>query len=176
MTCFDDKMRIVKYSTVGDMVEAFYEPRLLAYEKRRQHEMARLEREALEADAKARFLKAILDGSMELRGASDEEIVSGMIMLELPPLSNPEKPDDIDSYEYLLRLRMDRVKASAIEDAERAVLAARMAYETLRDTTASALWANDLDAFEDAWSNMEMHRHTATSSTGAPKKKRSVKK
>ena len=176
MTCFDDQMRIVKYSTVGDMVEAFYEPRLLAYEKRRLHEMARLEREALEADAKARFLKAILDGSMELRGASDEEIVSGMIMLELPPLSNPEKPDDIDSYEYLLRLRMDRVKASAIEEAERAVLAARMAYETLRDTTASALWSNDLDVFEEAWSNMEMNRHTATSSTGAPKKKRSTKK
>lgn len=176
MTCFDDTMRIVKYATVGDMVEAFYEPRLLAYEKRRLHEMARLEREALEADAKARFLKAILDGSMELRGASDEEIVSGMIMLELPPLSNPEKPDDIDSYEYLLRLRMDRVKASAIEDAERAVLAARMAYETLRDTTASALWSNDLDEFEEAWSNMEAHRHTTMSSTGSSKKKRSVKK
>ena len=176
MTCFDDKMRIVKYSTVGDIVEAFYGPRLVAYEQRRQHEMARLEREALEADAKARFLKAILDGSLELRGASDEEILSGMLMLDLPPLSNPDKPDDIDSYEYLLRLRMDRVKAAAIADAERAVLAARMAYETLRDTTASAMWISDLDDFEDAWSKMEAHRHTTMSSTGSLKKKRSTKK
>ena len=177
MTCFDDKMQIVKYATVGDMVEAFFTPRLLAYEKRRQHEMARLEREALEADAKARFLKAILDGSLELRGACDEEIVSGMQINDLPPLSNPDKPDDVDSYDYLLRLRIDRVKAAAVEEAERAVLAARMAYEKLRDTTASALWLSDLQEFEDAWTAMEAHRQAATSSVGVvQKKKRSVKK
>jgi DNA topoisomerase-2 len=177
MTCFDDQMRIVKYSSIGDMVEAFFGPRLQAYEQRRQMEMARLEREALEADAKARFLKAILDGSLELRGASDEEIVSGMQMNDLPPLSNPDKPDDIDSYDYLLRLRMDRVKASAVEDAERAVLAARMAYETLRDTTASALWLSDLEDFEEAWTTMETFRASASSSSGVThKKKRSAKK
>jgi DNA topoisomerase-2 len=176
MTCFDDKMRIVKYATVGDMVEAFFGPRLTAYETRRQTEMARLEREALEADAKARFLKAILDGSLELRGASDEEIVSGMQINDLPPLSNMEAPEDVDSYDYLLRLRMDRVKASAVTEAEKAVLAARMAYETLRDTTASALWLHDLEEFEQSWLSMEVHRQAAQSSVGAPKKKRVVKK
>jgi hypothetical protein len=138
--------------------------------------MARLEREALEADAKARFLKAILDGSLELRGASDEEIVSGMQINDLPPLSNMEAPEDVDSYDYLLRLRMDRVKASAVTEAEKAVLAARMAYETLRDTTASALWLHDLEEFEQSWLSMEVHRQAAQSSVGAPKKKRSIKK
>jgi hypothetical protein len=122
-------------------------------------------------------LKAILDGSLELRGACDEEIVSGMEMNDLPPLSNPEKPEEVDSYDYLLRLRIDRVKASAVEEAEKAVLAARMAYEKLRDTTASALWLSDLQEFEEAWTAMEAHRHAATSSVGAaPKKKRVAKK
>jgi DNA topoisomerase-2 len=177
MTCFDEQMRIVKFATVGDMVEAYFTPRLVAYEKRRQLEMARLEREALEADAKARFLKAILDGSLELRGASDEEIVGGMQMNSLPPLSNPDEPDSVDSYEYLLRLRMDRVKASAVEEAERAVLNARMAYEALRDTTASALWLKDLDEFESAWISMESQRQQNASAVGpSHKKKRSGKK
>jgi DNA topoisomerase II len=177
MTCFNEEMKIVKFSTVGDMVEAFYNPRLTAYETRRKHEMARLEKEALEADAKARFLQAILDATLELRGASDEEIVTGMQINSLPPLSNPDKPDEVDSYEYLLRLRMDRVKASAIADAEKAVLQARMAYEALRDTNASALWLSDLDDFEDAWLTMEANRHAQTSAIGAgTKKKRSVKK
>lgn len=176
MTCFDDQMRIVKYSTVGDMMEAFFGPRLAAYEKRRQHEMARLEKEALEADAKAHFIKAILDGSLELRGASDEQIVKGMKKNNLPPLSNPVNTDAVDAYEYLLRLRMDRVKASAVEDAEKAVLAARMAYETLRDTTATNLWLDDLEGFEEAWNMMEINRSAAMSSIGAPKKKRNGKK
>jgi hypothetical protein len=169
-------MRIVKYATVGDMVEAFFVPRLTAYETRRQNEMARLERDALEADAKARFLQAILDNTLELRGASDEEIVSGMQINDLPPLSNMEAPEEVDSYDYLLRLRMDRVKASAVTDAEKAVLAARMAYEALRDTTASALWLSDLEEFEEAWNTMDLFRQAAQSSVGAPKKKRSAKK
>lgn len=177
MTCFDEQMRIVKFSTIGDLIEAFFIPRLTAYETRRQHEMARLEREALEADAKARFIKAILDGSLELRGASDEEIVSGMQMNELPPLSNPEASESLDAYEYLLRLRMDRVKASAVQDAEKAVLAARMAYEILRDTTATALWLSDLDGVEEAWTSMEEQRANAAKTSGSlSKKKRGTKK
>jgi DNA topoisomerase II len=176
MTCFDTDMRIVKYGSVGDMVEAFYGPRLTAYEDRRQNEMARLERDALEADAKARFLRAVLDGSMDLRRATDEEIVTSMELHELPPLSKPDDPTSVDAYDYLLRLRMDRVKASAVADAEKAVIAARMAYEALRDTTASALWLNDLDEVEQAWDVMIQCRQTASSSIGAPKKKRSGKK
>jgi DNA topoisomerase-2 len=178
MTCFNNEMQIVKYSCVGDMVEAFFEPRLEAYETRRQKEMARLEREALEADAKARFLRAVLEGDIDLRKATDEEIVSAMILHSLPPLSDEENPESVDAYDYLLRLRMDRVKASAIEDAEKAVMNARMAFETLRDTTASALWLQDLEDFETAWKMMEAHRHNAvgTGSSAAPKKRRLVKK
>jgi hypothetical protein len=160
------------------MVEDFFGPRLEAYEERRQQEMARLEREALEADAKARFLRAVLEGDIELRRATDEEIVSAMILHSLPPLSDESNPESIDAYEYLLRLRMDRVKASAIEEAEKAVIAARMAYEELRDTTASALWLEDLEDFETAWSLMSAHREMAGSSTSShtTKKRRTVKK
>ena len=178
MTCFNNEMQIVKYSCVGDMVEAFYEPRLEAYETRRLKEMARLEREALEADAKARFLRAVLEGDIDLRRATDEEIVSAMILHSLPPLSDEKNSESVDAYEYLLRLRMDRVKASAIEDAEKAVMAARMAYETLRDTTASALWLQDLEDFETAWSMMQGHRDSAekTSEKSVSKKRRTGKK
>ena len=176
MTCFDPEMKIVKYSCVGDMMEAFFGPRLQAYEERRQKEMTRLEREALEADAKARFLRGVLEGDIELRRATDEEIVSMMILHELPPLSDVSNPESVDAYDYLLRLRMDRVKASAIEDAEKAVLEARMAYEALRDTTASALWLDDLDEFETAWTFMQTQREHTASGTSAPKKKRMTKK
>jgi DNA topoisomerase-2 len=175
MTCFDTDMRIVKYSTIGDMLEAFFGPRLEAYERRRLNEMSRLERDALEADAKARFLRAVLDGTLDLRRASDEDIVAAMKHHSLPPLSEPSAPDSIDAYDYLLRLRMDRVKAKAIEDAEMAVMAARAAYETLRDTTASALWLQDLEDFESSWDVMQMVRQHAGSSTKKKKANVSVK-
>ena len=175
MTCFDNEMRIVKYSCIGDMVEAFFGPRLDAYEKRRQNEMGRLERDALEADAKARFLRAVLEGEIDLRKATDEEIVSAMMLHELPPLSDPTNSESVDAYDYLLRLRMDRVKASAIEEAEKSVIAARMAYESLRDTTASALWLEDLSDFETAWVTMQANRETSMSGTGTVKKRKAIR-
>ena len=174
MTCFDAEMKIVKFSTVGDILEAYYVPRLIAYETRRVREMERLEKDALEADAKARFLRAVLEGSLDLRKATDEEIVEAMVKHSLPPISDPEFPDTVDAYEYLLKLRMDRVKASAIKDAEDSVLKARMAYELLRDTTASALWLEDIQAFKAAWEIMQKTREKA--GTTGPKKAKSTKR
>lgn len=169
MVAFNPEMKITKFSTAGQILEAFYQPRLTAYEERRQQEMKRLEAEAVEADAKARFIRAVLEGEIELRRATDEDIVGAMKKHSLPALSAPTAEDKVEGYEYLLRLRMDRVKASAVEEAEGAVVAARAAAEELRGTTAAHLWLKDLEDFEAAWEKMVAVRLAA--STGAPAKK-----
>jgi DNA topoisomerase-2 len=102
MVAFDMESKITKYNCVGDMLEAFYVPRLAAYEERRQAEIARLQREAIEADAKARFLAAVLAGTIDLRRAEDEDIVAAMIAHELPALPQGSPATSVDSYEYLL--------------------------------------------------------------------------
>jgi DNA topoisomerase-2 len=164
MVAFDATMKIVKYSTVGQILEAFYVPRLASYEVRRLREMERLEAEAVEADAKARFIRAVLAGSIDLRRASDAEIVGAMQKHSLPALGGGN-PGTVDGYEYLLRLRMDRVKATAVEDAEKAVAAARTAVAALEATTAGALWLNDLEDFEAGWEKMSKIRTAATGNT-----------
>jgi hypothetical protein len=159
----------VKYGCVGDILEAYYEPRLAAYERRRAAEIARLRREAQEADAKARFLQAVLDGTIDLRRASDEDILAAMIAHDLPPMSKDEVATDIDSYDYLLRLRMDRVKASAIEEQQKAVATAKVALEALEATTSRARWLTDLEAFSKAWTTMRAEREAALAGLGGRK-------
>jgi DNA topoisomerase-2 len=168
MVAFDPEMRIVKYGCVGDMLEAYYGPRLEAYERRRMAEIERLRREAVEADAKARFLAAVLAGTIDLRRAEDADIVAAMIAHELPALSGEGVAESVDSYEYLLRLRMDRVKASAVEEQQKAVAAAKEALAALEATTAQQLWSSDLDAFTAAWAKLRAEREAALS--GAKKK------
>ena len=158
MVCFDSDLQISRYSSIGDLLEAYYEPRLGAYESRRQHEMVRLKAEVTEADAKARFLRAVLQGSMELRRASDDEIVAAMKKHDLPPLSSLEQPDSVDGYEYLLRMRMDRVKAAAIQEQETAVMRAQEQLAILEATTATDLWREDLSAFEQGWQKLKSER------------------
>ena len=170
MVAFDASSKITRYGSVGAILEAYYVPRLAAYEERRVKEIERLERDAVEADAKARFIRAVLEGSLELRRASDAEIITMMKAHDLPALSGGGK--EIDGWDYLLRLRMDRVKASAIEDAEAAVTVAMDAVASLKGTTAAEMWMRDLEEFEVAYEKMGLAR-AAACSTG---KRSEVKK
>jgi DNA topoisomerase-2 len=175
MVCFSPEMKIKRYGTVGDMMEDYYQVRLKGYETRKELEMKRLERELVEYDAKARFLLAVLEDRMDLRRKSDEAIVEAMKAHNLPALDSMEKPDSVDSYEYLLRMRMDRVKASAVEDARKHVELAKAALETLRATTVQTLWSNDLDMFEMSWSALRDTREAARTGVPLRKEKKAIK-
>jgi DNA topoisomerase-2 len=173
MVAFDDERKLTRYNSAGHIMESFYGPRLAAYEERRLKEMERLKAEAVEADAKARFIRAVLEGSIDLRRKTDTEIIEIMNKHDLPSLAADK---GIDGWEYLLRMRMDRVKASAIKESEDAATAAKAAVEELLATTAGAMWLRDLDDFDKAWATMVQQRLEAASNTGKktihPKKPR----
>ena len=158
MVCFTSDMKIKKYECVGNMIEEFYVERIKKYEERRQKEIASLKRDAIEADAKARFLRGVLEGTIDLRRKSDEAIVEIMKVHKLPALSKISEPENVDSYEYLLRIRIDRVKASAIEDAEKAVIKAEELLKALENTHASEMWLRELDELMHSWGIMKEER------------------
>ena len=178
MVCFDTNSNIVKYNCVGAIMEAYYGKRLEAYEQRRQNEMGRLKREAAEYDAKARFIQAVIKGTMELRSATDEAIVAAMQAHKLPPISKPDDADSVDAYEYLLKMRMDRVKAAAVVEQQKAASTAAEAVKVLEATTATMMWKSDLAEFAAQWKAMRKRREEALadvdgkkrSTTGSKKK------
>jgi DNA topoisomerase-2 len=177
MVAFDasPSPKITRYGSVGGILEAFYGPRLAAYEERRKKEIERLAADAVEADAKARFIRAVLEGTIELRRATDESIVGMMKGHGLPALSPAKEADSVDGWDYLLRLRMDRVKASAVTDAEAAVAAARAGVAALEATTAGQMWLADLVEFEASYEKMGAARAAACSTGKRSEVKKSKK-
>ena len=176
MTCFDTDFNIVKYKTLGDILEAFMEKRLPMYEARRVMLLAVLQKQIDELDAKRRFIQAILDDRLVLQKKTDEEIVAGLQANHIPPLSNPGAPDAYDSYDYVLRMRMDRVKASAVLELDGQISEKRGEIEHLEAETASSLWLADLEEFHQAWIHYSEVRIfesvSVTSSDEVGKKKR----
>lgn len=158
MTCFDNEFNIVKYKTVGDMLEAFVEKRLPMYEARRLKMLHVLQTQINELDAKRRFIQAILDERLVLQKRSDDEIVENMKSCNIPPLSCPEKPDHYDSYDYVLRMRIDRLKQSAITELDHQIEEKQDEIEHLESQTASSLWLSDLEEFKEAWINYSASR------------------
>ena len=169
MVCFSPEMKIKRYMTIGDIMEDYYQIRLKGYETRKHLEIRRLERELAEYDAKARFLLALLEDRMDLRRKTDEAIVEALKAEGLPALDEMDKPNLVDSYEYLLRMRMDRVKASAVDEAKKHVEAIKGTLETLRGTKVEDLWIRDLDLFETGWVAIRDAREAAR--TGVPLRK-----
>jgi len=151
MTCFDTEFNIVKYKTVGDILEAFVEKRLPMYEARRLSILKTLQKQIEELDARRRFIQAILDDRLVLQKKTDEEIVAGLKACEIPALTCPEKPDEYDSYEYVLKMRIDRVKQAAVIDLDTQVLEKQTEIGRLEAETAASLWLADLEEFRESW-------------------------
>jgi DNA topoisomerase-2 len=183
MTCFDTAFNIVKYKTVGDILEAFVEKRLPMYEARRLNMLSVLESQMRELDAKRRFIQALLDDRLVLQKKSDEEIVEGLKACDIPALSNMEKPDEYDSYDYVLRMRMDRVKQSAVQDLDGQLDEKHAEKERLEAETGSSMWLADLEVFRLAWVQYSLERVASSSAVEksdsgvkVPKKRVVVKK
>ncbi len=180
MTCFDTDFNIVKYKTIGDIMEAFIEHRLPLYEERRQKILETLKKQIEELDARRRFIQAILDERLVLQKKTDEEIVAGLKACGIPPLSNPDAPDEYDSYEYCVKMRIDRVKKAAVIELDSQIADKQGEIEHLEGETASSLWLADLEEFETAWTKMVAVRAEEATSVGqsespggkAPNKKR----
>ena len=178
MTCFDTEFNIIRYKTVGDIMETFLEKRLPMYEARRLSQLGTLEKQITELDAKRRFIQAILDERLVLQKKTDEEIVLGLQACSIPPLSNPDHPMAYDSYEYVLKMRIDRLKLAAVIELDKQIADKQAEIDYLESQTGASLWIKDLDEFMEAWSAYAAARNAESvpGATAAPpqKKKRAV--
>ena len=151
MVAFDSAGKIRRFESVGEIMEDFYGARLDAYERRKTSELRRHDAELLELRARLKFIEAILSGALVVANQDDDVLLAGLKGLALPPISAVDSPDDLKAYEYLLRIRIDRIKASAVEELRKQVLMAQTERDTLAAKSAEMLWLADLETFVVAY-------------------------
>jgi DNA topoisomerase II len=165
MVAFTAEGRIHRYESVGEILEEFYGVRLAAYGRRKAHELARMREEIRELDARLVFVRAVVDRRLVVANAEDADLLAGLKALGLPALSNKgaavPAADDLSGYDYLLRMRVDRLKASAVAELEGEVAKAKAAEAALAAATIESLWLRDLEEFEAAWVTYETARRAA---------------
>jgi DNA topoisomerase-2 len=170
MHCFDAEFTMRKYETIGDILEAFVKQRLPAYEQRRLKQLEHLLKEATELEAKRAFIQAVLDGRIVMMRKTKEEIVKMLQTCGIPPLSNQEKPEEYESYRYVVKLPMDKVTKEEIDILERDVANKRAEMRVLEVATPALMWLKDLEEFVGAWEAMRAEREALLSGVAAPKK------
>lgn len=176
MVAFDCDGRLRRFGSAGEILEAFYMRRIGGYVSRKTNELARLDGEITELDARARFVRAVVEGKLVVANAEDAALLTGLKGLGLPALSGDA--EDLRGYEYLLRMRVDRLKAKAVAELEEELAGVRAARAELAGKTPEALWLADLDAFSESYERFSAARAEGraeaaaeSAAAAAPKKK-----
>ena len=78
-TCIDRNNKIVQFSSINDILNAWYEVRLEYNQKRREDVLDNLNKEFNELTAKKIFITGVTSGDIELRNRSEDQIVKDMI-------------------------------------------------------------------------------------------------
>ena len=174
MVAFDVDGKIKKFASVNEILDKFYSTRLDGYGRRKTYQLEELARQLIELNAKYIFVLAIVEKRLTVTNVSDEALLAGLVGLKLPPLSDGE---GLKGYEYLLRMRIDRLKASSVAELAKEVADITAERDRLAATAPETIWSSELDAFAAAWETYAKER-TATYTVAASvpaKKKRTVK-
>jgi DNA topoisomerase-2 len=155
MVAFDVDGHIRRFGSAGEILETFYMKRIGGYVARKANELARMDDEIEELGARARFVRAVVDGVLVVANAKDEELLAGLKKLGLPPRSAPADADNLRAYEYLLRMRVDRLKAAAVAELEGELEKARAERAVLAAKSAEDLWLADLDVFTESYARFQ---------------------
>ena len=174
MVAFDCDGKIRRFGSAGEVLETFYETRIGGYVSRKANELARLDADIVELDARVRFVRAVVDGSLVVANADDADLFADMKALGLPLLSASD--EDLRGYEYLLRMRVDRLKAKAVLELEAELATVKETRTTLALKTPEDLWLADLAVFEAAYDVFVAARLTARSQVGPAVKTVKAKK
>ena len=175
MVAFDTDGTIRRFKSAGEILERFYTTRLAKYSERKAHELGRLTTEITELEARLMFVRAVISGQLVLANVDDDVLYRAMKALGLPTLSDTEATD-LKGYEYLLRMRVDRLKASSVAELEKDVATQRERKDRLMATTTESLWSADLDEFMVAWNEYTAWRNTSYESAATDGKAVAVKK
>ena len=167
MWAYDPSGKLRKYDTPDEILDDYYTARLDIYTKRRKHRIEELTREHTMLSAKAAFIMAVRDGSLDLR--TDDDTLLKIFQTrssEFPPLSGKDSSSDaLSDWRYLLNMPV-----RSLTDAKRdALLRERAAVETeinrLRASTPETLWETDLNAFETVYHAFLAERDAADKET-----------
>jgi DNA topoisomerase-2 len=177
MVAFDSAGKIRRYNSVGEIIEEFIGARLGAYGRRKIHKLAALRNHLLEVKAKRKFIMAVIDGTLIIGKTEDLDLLADLQQLDLPALSG--SANSLDGYEYLLRMRIDRLKAAAVLTLEAEIASVEDEILLLEAMTPENLWIADLDEFMAAWTPYTEWRqevNVPTDGSGQPKPKKKIVK
>jgi DNA topoisomerase-2 len=150
MHLFDAEDKLKKYEKVEHIIDDYYETRLQLYQRRKEFMIQALEKELVILSNKAKYIKEILDGSIDLRKKKSDEVFN---------MLKEKGYDTMDSeYKYLTRMPMDSVTEENVEKLNNEHEDKKTELESIKNTTKYQMWLTEMELLKEEYLEYKENR------------------
>lgn len=140
MHAFDSTGKIKKYTSELEILEEFFEARMMYYEKRKLQKLKDLENDIQHLDARMKFILCVIDGELKILNEKSESIEKQLVNLEFDKREG--------SYDYLIKLPIQSLTLEKKEELLNRYTEKDAEYKRLKQQTIHELYFSDLIELE----------------------------
>ena len=168
MHLFDSNKKIKKFDSPKEIIDEFIPVRLQMYSKRKEYQLAELQKQIKKHSAVVKFLNLQLSGEIDLRNKSKEVVEK---LLETHKLHKMD-----DSFKYLLGMPFSSITKEEVEKHREALKKLETEFEDLSKKTIENLWLDELSEFMKAYETFKRNKIERMMEESQEKPKRVVKR
>jgi len=161
MNLFNSEDKLTKYSTVNEIIDDFYNVRLVYYGSRKAYLIDVLEKELIILSNKVRYIQEVLKGTIDLRKKKKDEIIKMLEDKKYQKIVNSDNNTVDEEYKYLVRMPMDAVSEENVEKLLSDHKDKTQELEEIKATTCEQMWLRELNALEQEYVKYRMERDIA---------------
>ena len=152
MNLFNSEDKLKKYESVEEIIDDYYEIRFEYYEDRKEYIINALEKEIIILSNKVKYIKEILDETIDLRKKKKQEIIDMLITKQYYMI------EDDKEFKYLVKMPMDSVSEENVEKMLNEHKEKANELERIKSTTIEEMWLSELEVLENEYKEYQKER------------------
>jgi len=159
MHLFDAEDKLKKYNTIPEIIDDYYVKRLEMYETRKTYLINELKRELKVLNNKARYIKEILEGTIDLRKKT-KEVINNMLREK-----GYDEIKEGEEYKYLTKMPMDSVTEENVKKLMDEQDKMIKELEELEKMTKEEMWLKELNELNQEYINFKEEKERMMDNT-----------
>ena len=170
MHLFDSEDKLKKYNTIPEIIDDYYVKRLNMYEIRKTYLINELKRELMVLNNKAKYIKEILEGTIDLRKKT-KEIINDMLKEK-----GYDEIKEGDEYKYLIKMPMDSVTEENVKKLMEDHAKMIKELEELENMSKEEMWLKELNELNQEYILFKEEKERMMDDNTSTKSKKKSKK
>jgi DNA topoisomerase-2 len=152
MNLFNSEDKLKKYESVEEIIDDYYEIRFEYYEDRKEYIINALEKDIIILSNKVKYIKEILDETIDLRKKKKQEIIDMLVEKKYYMI------EDDKEFKYLVKMPMDSVSEENVEKMLNEHKEKANELERIKSTTIEEMWLSELEILENEYEEYQKER------------------